>query len=98
MNPISGFQSIPSTITSGTTSSQTQGGESFLDTLQSAMGGVEQAQNEAQQSVTSMLKGDGEEVHKTMIAVEKADLSFQLMMEVRNKIISAYQDVSKMAF
>jgi flagellar hook-basal body complex protein FliE len=33
-----------------------------------------------------------------MIAVERADLSFQLMMQVRNKIVNAYQDIARMQF
>ena len=37
-------------------------------------------------------------LHSAMIAVEKADLSFQLMMQVRNKIVSAYQEISRMQF
>jgi flagellar hook-basal body complex protein FliE len=37
-------------------------------------------------------------VNSVMIAVEKADVSFQLMMQVRNKIVSAYQDIEKMQF
>jgi len=37
-------------------------------------------------------------LHTALIAVEKADLSFQLMMQVRNKIVSAYQEISRMQF
>jgi flagellar hook-basal body complex protein FliE len=44
------------------------------------------------------LNGQGEDIHRVMIAVEKASLSFQLMMQVRNKIIQAYRDVSGTAF
>lgn len=42
--------------------------------------------------------GFREVLHSAMIAVEKADLSFQLMMQVRNKIVSAYQEISRMQF
>jgi len=37
-------------------------------------------------------------LHSALIAVEKADLSFQLMMQVRNKIVQAYQQISSMQF
>jgi len=37
-------------------------------------------------------------VHSAMIAVEKADLSFQMMLQVRNKIVAAYQEISRMNF
>jgi flagellar hook-basal body complex protein FliE len=45
-----------------------------------------------------VLSGNGADVHSALIAVEKADLSFQLMMQVRNKIVAAYQQVSQMQF
>jgi len=44
------------------------------------------------------LSGEGGDVHTAMIAVEKADLSFQLMMQVRNKVVQAYQEISRMQF
>ena len=48
--------------------------------------------------VAGVLTGTGTDVHSALIAVEKADLSFQLMMQVRNKIVSAYQEISRMQF
>jgi flagellar hook-basal body complex protein FliE len=44
------------------------------------------------------LAGHGEDLHSALLAVEKADLSFQLMMQVRNKIVQAYQDIARMPF
>jgi flagellar hook-basal body complex protein FliE len=70
----------------------------FLDTLKGAMNQVQQVQGDASQQVTDLLTGKGGDIHGAMIAVEKADLSFQMMMQVRNKIVSAYQEVSRMAF
>jgi flagellar hook-basal body complex protein FliE len=78
------------------TNSSDQAG--FLDTFQKAMGQVQQAQNEADSQVASLLSGDGQDVHSAMIAVEKANLTFELMVQVRNKIVQAYQDVSRMQF
>jgi|SRR6185503_19461492 flagellar hook-basal body complex protein FliE len=97
-NSINGFSSIQTALNGAGAAQPGKPEQSFVETLQTAMGSVEQAQTDAQQSVSSMLSGNGEEVHRTMVAVEKADLSFQLMMEVRNKIIAAYQEVSKMSF
>ena len=59
---------------------------------------IDQLQNDAQQKTAQLLQGDGQDVHSAMIAVEKAELSFQLMMQVRNKIVAAYQEVSRMNF
>jgi flagellar hook-basal body complex protein FliE len=70
----------------------------FLDTLRSAVDQVNDIQSQANSSVGSMLSGDGQDVHSAMIAVEKANLTFELMVQVRNKIVSAYQEVSKIPF
>lgn len=82
-------------------SSPTQPGDSdgtFGATLKTAINQVEQIHTSAEQQVTDLLKGDRSDVHNVMIAVEKADVAFQLMMQVRNKIVSAYQEVSRMQF
>jgi len=73
-------------------------GEEFLDTLRTAMEQVDQLQGTAEQKVSALLNGSGMDVHGAMIAVEEADLSFQLMMQVRNKIVQAYQEISRMQF
>jgi flagellar hook-basal body complex protein FliE len=79
--------------------SQSNGeGPDFFDTLKNTMGQVEQLGTDAQGQVGKLLSGDGQDIHSAMIAVEKADMAFQLMMQVRNKIISAYQEVSRMTF
>jgi len=70
----------------------------FLETLRGAMDQVNELQGTADTKAASVLDGSGMDVHSAMIAVEKADLSFQLMMQVRNKIVQAYQEVSRMQF
>jgi len=62
------------------------------------MGEMGQLQSQAETKVAGVLEGSGGDVHTALIAVEKADLSFQLMMQVRNKIVSAYQEISRMQF
>lgn len=70
----------------------------FLDTLGSAIEEVENLQATADEHVAGLLQGDGQDIHGTMIAVEKADIAFQMMMQVRNKIVNAYQEISRMQF
>jgi flagellar hook-basal body complex protein FliE len=70
----------------------------FGSVLTNAINQVEQLHGSAEQQVTDLLKGDRGDVHNVMIAVEKADVAFQLMMQVRNKIVTAYQEVSHMQF
>jgi flagellar hook-basal body complex protein FliE len=70
----------------------------FFDTLESAIDKVQEIQSGADQQVAGVLQGDGQDLHSAMIAVEKADLTFQMMMQVRNKIVQAYQTISQMQF
>jgi flagellar hook-basal body complex protein FliE len=74
------------------------GGGGFLDVLHSAMDDMQELQGQAETKVAGVLEGTGADVHTALIAVEKADLSFQLMMQVRNKIVSAYEEISRMQF
>jgi flagellar hook-basal body complex protein FliE len=70
----------------------------FRDVLGSAIDDIHQLESQAETKVAGVLSGDGTDVHSALIAVEKADLSFQLMMQVRNKIVSAYEEISRMQF
>ena len=81
-------------MASGRTTSKSQ----FMQTLESAIDQVQEIQGQADQKVEALLGGNGTDVHSAMIAVEKADLSFQLMMQVRNKIVQAYQEISRLQF
>jgi len=86
----------------GSSASQVGAGASgqsdFFDALQGAMDQVEQLHADAQNKIAGMLDGSGEDVHSAMIAVEKAGLAFEMMIQVRNKIVQAYQTVSQMNF
>ncbi|MGA9567096.1 MAG: flagellar hook-basal body complex protein FliE [Candidatus Korobacteraceae bacterium] len=70
----------------------------FADVLRDAVDQVDQLQASSDQQVGSLLQGEHTDVHNVMIAIEKADVAFQLMMQVRNKIVNAYQQVSQMQF
>jgi flagellar hook-basal body complex protein FliE len=70
----------------------------FASTLASAVEQVEDLHTSAQSEVANTLQNGGQDLHNVMIAVEKADVAFQLMMQVRNKIVSAYQEISRLQF
>jgi flagellar hook-basal body complex protein FliE len=74
------------------------GSDSFGSILSNAVNNVNTMNDNAAGQVSSLLQGGGADLNNVMIAVEKADVSFQLMMQVRNKIVSAYQDIEKMQF
>jgi len=71
---------------------------SFGATLKEAVGDVDTLALDARYKVSNMIESNGADVHDAMIAVEKADLSFQLMLQVRNKVVQAYQQVAGMQF
>ncbi len=71
---------------------------SFGDAFTSAIEQIDTLQGEADTQVTNLLAGNGQDLHSAMIAVQKADISFQLMMQVRNKIVNAYQEIARMQF
>lgn len=71
-------------------------GEPFLASLQEAIAKINEAQAQADVSVQSLLTGQTTNIHETMIALQKADVSFQLMLQVRNKIVGAYEEIMRM--
>jgi flagellar hook-basal body complex protein FliE len=68
---------------------------SFGDVLKSSLAEVNRLQKQADAAITELAKGDKVSLHETMIAMEQADVSFKLMMEVRNKIVEAYQEIMR---
>ena len=85
----------PSSLQNGTGIS---GEESFSSVLSNAVHTVDQLHTSAASQVSNLLRGGGGDLNEVMVAVEKADVAFQLMMQVRNKIVNAYQDIEKMQF
>jgi flagellar hook-basal body complex protein FliE len=95
----SGLPVFPGTLpTSPTTPSSTGGEGGFGATLKNAINQVNDLSDNSDQKVAELVQGERQDVHNVMIAVEKADIAFQLMMQVRNKIVNAYQEVSKLQF
>jgi flagellar hook-basal body complex protein FliE len=72
------------------------GTASFGQMLKGSLEQVNQLQNESDSSIDNLANGTQTDIHQTMIAVEKADVSFQLLMQIRNKLIAAYDKVMRM--
>ena len=70
----------------------------FADLLTEAVGQVEKLEGQARSAVEGLMSGKGVDVHEAMIAEEKADMGFQMVLSVRNKALSAYQQVMGMQF
>ncbi len=68
----------------------------FQEVLSSAIQDVETFGQNASASVQSFLNGEGEELHSAILATQRAELTFDLFLQVRNKVVSAYQEIMRM--
>jgi flagellar hook-basal body complex protein FliE len=81
-----------------TASAQSAGGADFASALQGALQQVSQAQESAQQMAQDFSAGDPNvNLQDVMVNLQKANLSFQQMVQVRNKLVTAYQDIMNMS-
>ncbi|HNR30104.1 MAG TPA: flagellar hook-basal body complex protein FliE [Candidatus Hydrogenedentes bacterium] len=69
---------------------------SFKDMLAEAVAEVRNLQTEADNTIKKLVAGEITDVTEAMVAVEKADLAFQTMMTVRNKVVTAYEEIMRM--
>jgi flagellar hook-basal body complex protein FliE len=88
---LSGAESKPALTPTG--DKQLDG--SFSDILKNAISSVNNVQLEAGQVREKVLRGEIKDIDETMIALQKANVSLQIMLEVRNKILEAYQEVMR---
>ena len=64
--------------------------------LARSLNDVNQLKLNADEAINDLAAGKQKDIHQTMISLEKADVAFQLMMQIRNKIIAAYETVMRM--
>ncbi len=94
MNPINGI-SPGLTVPSGAAAKAgaAQGTPSFKDVLLNSIDQVNSMQKAADQAVEQLATGGEVNPAEVLTAVQKADIAFRMMMQIRNKIVQAYQDV-----
>lgn len=96
MIPITGVN-ISSIPLPGLTAAPASGtGGAFQNVLADAVHKVESFQTNANAVVNNFLNGEGEELHHVAMTTQQADLSFQMFMQVRNKVVAAYNQVMQM--
>jgi flagellar hook-basal body complex protein FliE len=71
-------------------------GPSFNEVLKKAIEDVDGLEKDADKTVADLIGGGETNIHEAMIALQKADVSFKVLMEVRDKIVSAYKEVMRM--
>ena len=92
-NPIQQLKELESKMGSRTGESNA---DQFTSILKDALNEVDQAQKTSDEQISKFVSGDVQDVHTAMIALQKAQLSFQMMMQVRNKLVEAYHAVMRM--
>lgn len=90
--------SVAHTVKSPAGSPPLSFGAPFGGMMRSLMEQTSELDHKAQQAVTGMLSGQGVEVHDALIATQKADMAFELALQVRNKAVGAYQQMMAMQF
>jgi flagellar hook-basal body complex protein FliE len=70
----------------------------FADLFTDAVGQVNHLESQAHAAVSGLMTGSGVDVHQAMIAAQKASMTFELALAVRNKAVQAYQQVIGMQF
>ena len=70
-------------------------GKSFSDMLSDSINEVNRLQTEASDSLEQLATGENQDIHNTVIELQKASISFKMMMEVRNKLVDAYKEVMR---
>jgi flagellar hook-basal body complex protein FliE len=72
------------------------GEDSFGSVIKNSLESLDGSQKAAEQEIAKAVTGESPDLHKTIIALQTADLKFQLGMQVRNKLIGAYEEVMRM--
>jgi flagellar hook-basal body complex protein FliE len=70
--------------------------DGFGQVLRDAIDTTNGLQKQSSQEIQKLMSGETQDLHETMIAMQKADVSFQMMMAVRNKVVQAYQEIMRM--
>lgn len=80
------------TLQGGTTT----GGSGFQSALETAVNQVENSRTVANDAIQKFISGGEQELHSTILATQNAELQFEMLMQVRNKVVSAYEEIMKM--
>jgi flagellar hook-basal body complex protein FliE len=80
----------------GTPAPASPAGPDFRETLTNALREVNDLQLDAGENTNRLIAGESIDLHEVMISAEEASVAFELMMEIRNKLVEAYQELQRM--
>lgn len=91
-----GTNSILNNLNISNTTEQKTNGTSFSNVLSDAISKINDSEVNANNKIESLIKGEDVEMHEVMLAMQESVLSLQALIEVRNKTVEAYQEISKL--
>lgn len=91
-----GTNSILNNLNISNTTEEKTNGTSFSNLLSDAISKVNDSEVNANNKIESLIKGEDVEMHEVMLAMQESVLSLQALIEVRNKTVEAYQEISKL--
>jgi flagellar hook-basal body complex protein FliE len=94
LNPSGLFSSLGSAAGAGETPAAGSG--SFGSAVRAAVESLDRSQKVAEREVAAAVTGESPDLHRTIIALQTADLGFQLGLQVRNKLVGAYEEIMRM--
>ncbi|MGD0060182.1 MAG: flagellar hook-basal body complex protein FliE [Verrucomicrobiia bacterium] len=87
---------LPTVAETTPATTATPAASSFTDVLGKAVQEVNSKQSAASDAINGLLSGQNVSLHQAMISMQEANVSFQLMVEVRNKLLDSYQELMRM--
>ena len=87
---------IPEIKQQETISVKKEGTISFGNTIENFLDAVNDSQIDAKENVSNVVTGQSENLHEAMAKVEEAKISFELMLEIRNKLLQSFQEIQRM--
>ena len=95
MSPIAPIN-VPAMLAFPTEQVTASSGPGFQNMLQNALGQVENSRAIANDAIQKFVSGQDQELHSTILATQNAELQFEMLMQVRNKVVSAYDEIMRM--
>lgn len=95
INDLRQLNNVTSTNTTQNTSANSSIGDEFSKLLKNSIEDLNQAQVEGEAAMTDIATGEVKDLHQAAIAINKAESSMRFMLEVRNKAINAYKEITR---
>lgn len=94
LNKLSGLSTADLLGKSSNTTNQT-GETGFADALKKSLNEVNEMQKDGEKAMSDLATGQVKDLHQAALAIDKAEISMKLMLEVRNKALNAYKEISR---